>query len=498
MAFYEDEDDKLDQQDPNAAPAGQPTSPQSSMISGPSQQASPTNGSAALPASETTPDRSGNFVGLQDYLKANQNQASKLGGQVAGHVEGAIQQSQDEIAQINPKFNELADKGQISNINTAEEEGTNIVTSAATGPQGQELDKDRFKEISNARYQGPNTFQESELFNPAYEKFSKAKKAAELTKDESGSQQLLKDVYKQNAPTYSAGESLFDSYLLNTGENRQKLADARQNAGVMESQWNQAGIDADNYAKTQRDLADRVRENVREFTNTTQATRNKEVQDALDAISATWNDEQTEYANALFNSNEGKNLTLTDDMLQKLGVKEGQRIYNVLKGMTLDDIKNQYVKMDVFDENKVISKDQQAQLAALDELASLYGGELLNKYTLADQAGTMTKDTAFDTSGFGKAVTDAEKAFTGDAAGTNFSSGRRTNTGVGNLYWAEGDVNAADYIAGNPFNVRTHNPIANRPELISDQVAQVNKSLSDQILAYLGSQGYDNKIKRGK
>lgn len=416
MAYYNNELDEQQQQDPNAIPAGQTTSPGSGVISG--QGASSTAGAAATNAAPTNVDgspsgigdRSGNFVGLQDYLKANKPQSSKLGTQVAGQVQSTIQGAQEDVSQLNPRFNQIADQGQISNIGGAAQEAESIVQGAAGAPAGQGLGgKERFGEIANAQYQGPNALIDTELYAPTYQKVQQAQNYANLSKDESGSGQLLKDLYK--TPTYSAGENLFDTYLLNTQENKQKLQSARQNAENLDQDFAAANEQAAAYAADQRAKAEQVRQQARQALEGTRDTRSKEIEQDLAGIAASWNDEQNAYANALFNSNEGKNLVLTDEMMQKLGVDSNQRIYNILKGKTIDDIKNQYVTMEAFDPNRVISKDQQAQLAALDELAGTFGGALTNKYTQAEIAGTLDKATAFAAKKFGLTAKEAEKAF---------------------------------------------------------------------------------------
>lgn len=408
MAFYQDEDEQ--QQAAQQQGTNVPTGPEAgSFVTG--QGASPT---PSQKSDTATPDNPGNFVGISQYLEANKPQSSKLGTQVANQVQGTIAQAQQGVNDLTGQFKQQADAGQIKDIQNAVEDAKNITNTAAQGQAGA-LSQDqtqRFGEVANAQYQGPNSAIETDLYAPVYSEVQKAGKYADLSKDESGSQQLLKDIYQ--GPNYSAGENRLDSYLLNSQENREKLQEARKEANQgLEAQFEAANQQTADYAAQQKALADSVRQAAQQNLTDVQTKRNQDIQAQLDAISSDWRSEYNKYLDLLKNSNNGQNLQLTPEEAAKLGVDKGQKIFNLLNPAA-GNTPEQYLSMQEFDPNKVITKDQQAQLAALDELAGTYGGALQNKYTQADLAGTLTKASAFAADKFGLSAKQAQTAF--DAA----------------------------------------------------------------------------------
>lgn len=414
MAFYENEDEK--QLDPNA-PQQPQTGGESAFVAG---QGAAQTGQA--PGGGASPDNPGNFVGIQQYLDKNKSQSGKLGDQVAGQVQSTIQGAQDDVDSLSGRFNQQADSGQIQNIQNAVNDAKNITQGAASGQAGQNLsdaDKQRFGEVSNAQYQGPNQLIDTDLYAPAYNKIKTAQSYADLSKNESGNQQLLRDIYK--APSYSAGENRLDSYLLNSQDNRQKLDASRQNAGGLDQKFEAANAGAAQYAQQQKALADSVKQSAQQQLTQTQTQRNQEIQAQLDAISKDWRSEYDHYLNLLKNSNNGENLQLSPEEAAKLGVEKGQRIFNLLNPAA-GNTPEQYLQMQEFDPNKVIGKDEQAQLAALDELSGTFGGANQNKYTQQDLAGTLTKEAAFQAEKFGLSADESQKLFDSAAKITNLVS----------------------------------------------------------------------------
>ena len=408
MAFYagdEEDDDNLVAGGGEPAPA----SVQSGVIDG---QGAATQASQAQATS--APDKSGNFVGIRQYLDANKPQASKLGDQVSGQIQGTIQGAQNEVSGIGEKFQGLANQGQISDIGNAGAQAQSITNKAAsqTADQGlNDQEKNRFKEVANAQYKGPSSLIETDLYQPAASKVKEAQNYAALSKNEKGNQQLLRDLYK--APDYSFGENRLDSYLLNAGDNRAKLAESRKGADGLSGTLTAAEASAAQYAEQQKALADSIRQATQKNLVGTQTQRNTDVQKELDGISKDWRSEYDSYLNVLKNSNGGQNLQLSDEQAKKLGVEKGQRIFNILNPSS-GNTPEQYLSLQEFDPNKVISKDQQAQLSALDELAGTFGGATQNKYTQKELAGTLDKATAFAADKFGLSAKEAQKAF--DAA----------------------------------------------------------------------------------
>lgn len=398
MAFYNDNEDENELENTPSTSTGQ-----SGVISG--QGAA--DGTAAASAK---PDRPGNFVGLQTYLNANKVQSDKLGDKVASQISGSIQDASAQIGQMNNKFNERVDAGSIRNLGSAVDDVKDISNKAAYQAIGQGLSDDqtnRFKEVTTAQYKGPKDVLETDLYQPVYGKIKEAQNYANLSKNESGNQQLLMDMYK--TPSYSAGENRFDAYLLNSEQNKQKLAQSRQNAEGLRANLDAASVTAKQYADKVAADTEKAKQSARKVFESTQGKRNQEVDAELDKERSGWNEEYDAYLN-LLNSSNKSDLTLNDEQMKKLGVSSGDRIFNMLDGQNAAD----YLTLQEFDPNKVITKEQQTQLAALDQLAGLYGGESKNKYNQADLAGTLTRDIALAADKFGLAAKEQQVMF--DAA----------------------------------------------------------------------------------
>lgn len=404
MAYYAGDEEDEKQQDPNAQTAVQTSAPDA-IISGQGSSAPAPQGQAP-----GTPDKSSNFVGIKQYLDANKQQSAKLGDQVAGKVQGTIQDASNSINSLGDAFKTKANAGQISNIGNAQNDANSITQAAATNGNLSQDQKNRFGEVSNAQYTGPNSLiDDTEDYQPAEQKLLDAQNEADLSKTETGNQQLLRQTYNTN-PNYTVGANRFDSYLLNSDDNKQKLADARTNASGLQGQLDTQTQSAADYAAQQKTLADQIRAATQKNLGQTQTQRNTDVQNELDAMSGHWNDDYNHYLSLLQNSGGGTNLQLTPEESQKLGIDVGSRLFNVLdpaKGNS----PSQYLTQQAFDPNKSISKEEQAELSALDELANMYGGPLLNKHTQADLAGTQTPDQAFDASKFTNAVSNANNSF---------------------------------------------------------------------------------------
>jgi hypothetical protein len=75
----------------------------------------------------------------------------------------------------------------------------------------------RFAEIINAQYQGPESLQQAGLYEQAAQKARTAQQAAQLTQTAMGREQLLKDVFGRTRD-YGRGLSKLDALLLNASE----------------------------------------------------------------------------------------------------------------------------------------------------------------------------------------------------------------------------------------------------------------------------------------
>jgi hypothetical protein len=114
----------------------------------------------------------------------------------------------------------------------------------------------RFADIINAQYQGPQSLQQAGLYDPAAQKARIAQQAGELTQTALGREQLLKDVFGRGRD-YSRGASRLDALLLNASEQgvkqlqqqaqpalqSQQILQAAQNLSANEAMQRKAAIE---------------------------------------------------------------------------------------------------------------------------------------------------------------------------------------------------------------------------------------------------------------
>jgi hypothetical protein len=117
------------------------------------------------------------------------------------------------------------------------------------------------------------------------------------------------------------------------------------------------------------------------------------------------------------------NFNLSQLEAEALGVQGGEGLYNLIKERGIDGL----LQTAQADENQLISRDEQSQLARLQKIAELandYGAsnsgiDFRNKFSDKDLAGQQTALSALDTTGFRDALFGAEKNFQDFAKGAN-------------------------------------------------------------------------------
>lgn len=117
---------------------------------------------------------------------------------------------------------------------------------------------------------------------------------------------------------------------------------------------------------------------------------------------------------------------------EALGVQGGEGLYNILKEQGVEGL----IKTTAADRNKLVSTDEQSQLARLQSIAEMakdYGVQgsgvnVVNPYANRDLAGQQDATSALDMENFKRQLQGAEKGFRTDAAASNISG---TGTGTG-------------------------------------------------------------------
>lgn len=176
---------------------------------------------------------------------------------------------------------------------------------------------------------------------------------------------------------------------------------------------------------------------------------------------------------------------------EALGVQGGEGLYNILKEQGVEGL----IKTTAADKNKLVSTDEQAQLARLQNIAQLAkdygvsgsGVNIVNPFGNRDIAGTQDATSALDLENFKRQLQGAEKGFRTDAAASNITgSGYGTGSSGGAFgtkraqSWKTLDKNFGDLLTENKA----------MRSMYSDE--GVNKDLLKQVIGQAqGSQSFN-------
>lgn len=486
MAYLpESEQDRQRREQQASGGAQQSLSGQSGVISGAPQSATPATGAAKGPS------RSGAFTNLNAYISANKPQADQLGQKVGQNIQNAGNEARTNITNATNTFNQKAEQGSISNIGTAKQDANNIVQAAKVTNVGQGLQaqqKNRFSEVGNAQYQGPRDLDEAGVYQPAMQTTKKATDYSKMSENDSGRFTLLQEM--MGKPTYSRGQTRLDNLLLGGSDaGKQHLEQARTSVADLPQTLETAATGARQVGQEKIAAHDDVRNYAQDTLVNNRTERATQVDQRVGGVKGQWSDEYNQMADTLSKYGDG-NLELTKDQAAKLAVDQNTGLFNMLN----DVDPRAYLKQNDFDANKVVSKDEYAQLSALDELASGVGLDETNKYGGADLAGTQTLADSFDGSRFGAEAKSRQELFNQYAKDTR-GQASEVVTGIGNFNRVNAGFSQSveDFLAGRGLTA-----INNQSQFVMnesmDSRKRVNQRIYDQIQASLNSQGYKNRV----
>lgn len=277
MAYYnqdQEQDDKDNSQGMNSTEtAAAPTEPVQL-----SNQSSVSTTSAAPQAPKTAkPASSGSAPGFQNYTKANQGNAqTKLNNAATQNVVASGQNATNAITNAQDQFGKKVDAGTLANRQQAVQDVANTVQSARTltaapkvetqtaqaglatdNSAATNFDKpattpvpagvtgvDRFKEVINAQYGGPESLRQAGLYSNVAGKVDSAQNTLNNTKTAAGREEMLKNLYQQRAD-YTSGLNKLDSALLNSSQQGvQSLQNAAKAQGNLTQKLDRAQIDS--------------------------------------------------------------------------------------------------------------------------------------------------------------------------------------------------------------------------------------------------------------
>jgi hypothetical protein len=447
------------------------------------------------PSKQGGPKSSGQFTNLQSYLSANQDQAANISTQIADNIKNTAQDTRQSIQDADTQFKNQIQNSSIQGLDTAKQDSDRIINQAKSGQVGQvinEPDTQRFKSIGTAQYQGPLSLQDTELYNPLQQKVQKVQSFDNLSQTDEGRFTLLNDMFSSQKPTYSRGQKLLDNLLLSGSEvGKQKLDEARQSLTGIQGDFDNLNTQLASLGQQTKSKTDEARQYAIQNLQNSQTLRNQEVEDRLQNSESTWDDEYNQYID-LLKGYQGGQLELTEEQANRLGLQENQRLFNTLSGIQPES----YLKLNEFDANKAISKDEQAQLAALDALASQLNLSGLNKYSNANLAGTLTE--SFDGSNLGLTATEKLPIFNQRASSTNLGA---SSGPIGVDEWQyNASSNVKNYLDNGQGAFGYQGYLAGRPTNIGGSYADqaystATQNLFNSINSWLNSEGYNNQVK---
>jgi len=269
-----------------------------------------TSTQAAVPSQSVNPKAgSGSFTNLRSYLNANQG--NRIASAASQKIQNTASGAQKGIARAGSTFGKQVDQGSLANMGTAVQETTDIskaargvaaqpqtvltppqpvatpqspnqaaldgtqpaeapAPAAAPAPVQEETpqylsddQQQRFAEIINAKYKGPQSLRQSGLYDQTSGKVQEAQKNIDAAKSVQGREQLLRDMFSKGRD-YSRGQSNLDSLLLNTSQQGvQQVQDQAKAAGNVQSELEKAQNTSQNLATSRTNEIAGIQEDAR-------------------------------------------------------------------------------------------------------------------------------------------------------------------------------------------------------------------------------------------
>lgn len=414
------------EQAPESPSQAQPAQPSASPAPLP-QEASQANLATTKPKSS-----SGMFTNIQNYIQKNQPASQNMAKSIGNTVQRSSDIARKNIQATQNQFGNLMEQGSLQNRGSAVQDITQAAQQASTMQAGQAPTSgdQRLKSILDAQYQGPQRLQDLGTFGQTQAKAQEAQRLRQqLT---SGNrQELLDKSLERPGSKYTQGSRRLDELLFNQGEPQKYLQNIQQQIGDV-------GQDLQSAQQTARtDAIQRSREIGDIRSQARQALQSAAQQRAVDVEAALTGQMEagqalSDYYRDILSGSEG-GLDLGSLEAETLGARSGAGLYNILSNeQEREALLDNLDATSQLDRAKLISADEQAQLAELQRLAQLSedygvtdsGLDFRSAYQDANLAGTQDALAALNLQGFGDALTEAETRFREEA-------GRDVITGVG-------------------------------------------------------------------
>lgn len=449
--FRDDEDEQNQLQQPAVAPQVK--------ISGASATTDPEGklSQAATGAGSQAQETGSGFQNLDKYIQANN--AKGFGQEVLGKVQGSFDTAQKTQAQVADEYkkrvegaNQLASQEALKQTlggaggATEKQVGGSKQEFEYKGPSQQEIEQ--FQKYKNQTYTGPRGLADTtDLYNKYWSGTSQAKQEAQALGTEGGRFALLDKYFGRGGkgPTYSQGQKGLDNLLLQNAGVGLRSQGLQNQAGALESQGKAQLESLGDIASKRAGEVEANRKLVNDQYAAAQAQAKTDISDRAKNLTENRN---KEIDDLLAGFKEG---ALSRDQMQKLGLSEGQDLYD----LDLSNYLNQ--SRDAVSNEQAATAQQRARLEALSQL----GGE--SQSFLADPT-ELGSSYAFNKNRFNQDTPAAKsrfqeelaKSFGGESYYTNvlLNQFRNGENPVYPLKQAEA-ARRSDYAASNPAFART-------------------------------------------
>jgi hypothetical protein len=265
--------------------------------------------SDVVPGQDKKEKSSGQYANLQQYISANQPQAQAMGQKVAGNVEQAGQEATQKVEQ----FGSQKPSVQAFDPNQYIQDAPSL---SAEQKQSYQSTK------QTGGYTGPQQLEQAQGYSEAQKSAQSATDKAKMAGTETGQQELLGQAYAK--PSYSQGQKKLDQVLLSGNDQaRQGLSDLSQRFSGLYDVFNQKAQDVGagiNQANAQA-LANK---------QAIQGAESKAWTDLVNPLEQRAQQANIERPQVQQRINEDiSDDLLLDETLQKLGLAEGQNLYDL-------------------------------------------------------------------------------------------------------------------------------------------------------------------------
>lgn len=183
-----------------------------------------TGGTTATPAQENA---NSGWTNLNQYLNANSDQAGQMGQSIAGTINQAGNQAQNDISNLSSNFDSAVGQNTVQENQGAVNQAVTDAQNLTAGQTLSAADQSAFSNQANASYNGPNDVTTFGGYNQAQQDVNTATQDVQQTQSEAGRGTLLNQQYANtSASGYNQGENNLDQMLLQNSTSAQNALQA--------------------------------------------------------------------------------------------------------------------------------------------------------------------------------------------------------------------------------------------------------------------------------